>query len=305
MSKKPYNEKADLYSFGLIIWELLTRKTPFGNIHNLEELVETVVNKEERPPLPEQTPNNLKRLIQKVWATDPAKRPGFADLTNLFDLVTCTALINLGPVEDKNGLKLWKNNFMKNDTLRDRVTFEEFCNCYCQAGGIEYDAEDINFKCLKTALCKDDKTVTIEEYGVLLQRFGPLDDYSAFLTRIVNLLKKSWFHGEISAEDSEKIVMNSSKNGTFLVRFSSDPGSFAITSKSLNGNLKHYRIYHKAGLDYLLGQIECKSLDDIMKKYYKELGLKYPAPGSPYESLFNTEKKKKQQQMSSGYQVLN
>jgi len=200
---------------------------------------------------------------------------------------------------------LWKTNFLKNDILKDTVSFEEFCNAYCEAGGLKFDAEDITFKCLKSVLSKDEKTVTLEEFGVLLQRFGPLDNHEEFLARIVNLLKKSWFHGEISAEQSEKIVMNSPKNGTFLVRFSSDPGSYAITSKSQNGNLKHYRIYHKAGLEYLIGQIECSSLDDIIKKYYKELGLKYPAAGSPYKKIFKTEKKKKQSQMTSGYQVFN
>jgi len=292
----------DIYSFALIVWELITRKSPFGDIHTIEELVENVVNKEIRPEIPEGTPVNLGKLIKKCWTGDPTKRPAFSDIVGLFDLISLGALVNLGPHEDKNGLKLWKTFFMTKEGLKYNVSFEEFCKAYCEAGKLTYEAEDTKFKCLKAVLVRKDDIVTIEEYGALLQRFGPLDDFAGFLDRIVSLLKKTWFHGDISSEDSEKIVM-SRDNGTFLVRFSSDPGSYAVTAKTSAGKLKHFRIHHKAGLDYLIGQIECKSLEEIIKKYHKELGLKSPAPGSPYEPLFTSEKQKKKQQMTAGYQV--
>jgi len=268
----------------------------------MEDLVENIVNKEVRPEIPEGTPVNLGKLIKKCWTTDPTKRPAFSDIVGLFDLITLGALVNLGPHEDKNGLKLWKTFFMTKEGLKCKVTFDEFCKAYCEAGKFAYDPEDTKFKCLKAVLAKTDDSVLIEDYGALLQRFGPLDDFEEMLKRIVSLLKKTWFHGEISSEDSEKIVM-ARDNGTFLVRFSSDPGSYAVTAKTSSGKLKHFRIHHKAGLDYLIGQIECKSLDEIIKKYHKELGLKTAAPGSPYEPLFTSEKQKKKAQMTAGYQV--
>jgi serine/threonine protein kinase len=43
---KPYSEKADLYSIGVILWELLTKQNFFGEVRFfsvLEDLVRVVV----------------------------------------------------------------------------------------------------------------------------------------------------------------------------------------------------------------------------------------------------------------------
>ena len=103
--------------------------------------------------------------------------------------------------------------------------------------------------------------------------------------QIINLLKNPWFHGNIDADRAEEVIMNA-KRGTFLVRFSSDPGSYTITSKSKSKKLKHFRILHKAGLDFLIGKVECKSLEDIITRYGDQLFLKHPCLGSPYAYLF-------------------
>lgn len=60
---------------------------------------------------------------------------------------------------------------------------------------------------------------------------------------------------------------------------------------SQGGRLKHFRIYHKPGLDYLIGKTECPSLEAIVTKYHKELFLKTACPGSKFQSIFNTNKK--------------
>ncbi len=32
MAKQPYDEKADIYSFGVVVWEMLTMETPFKEV---------------------------------------------------------------------------------------------------------------------------------------------------------------------------------------------------------------------------------------------------------------------------------
>jgi len=50
----------------------------------------------------------------------------------------------------------------------------------------------------------------------------------------------------------------------------------------------------------LIGKTEVDSLLEIITKYGNELGLKYPCPGSPFQSIFHRPVKKIN--ISEGYQ---
>ena len=301
LNKEKYDEKCDIYSFGVVVWELLTMETPFKDIKTVEELKERVVKKQERPAIPEYSPRTLTKLIEKCWHQDPTERPAFTEIIPLFDVIVLEAII-----QDKIGRKLWRKHFLTKDGLRTKVGWAEFAAAFCQFfKETNVKLDDIRMQCLNALLVdgNKDEEVDMEEWAKLLQWFGPLKDFGSFLENVIDLLKKSWFHGNISSEQAEKLVMKSKQKGCFLVRFSSDPGSYAITAMSQGGRLKHFRIYHKPGLDYLIGKAECKSLDEIVAKYHTELYLKAPCPGSKYEDLFNAAQQKKQQAMAAGYQV--
>lgn len=60
-----YNEKADVYSFAIVLWELLTRQNPFADISSMEDLMD-VVHKNKRPEIPNNCCEALKLLIEKV-----------------------------------------------------------------------------------------------------------------------------------------------------------------------------------------------------------------------------------------------
>jgi hypothetical protein len=47
--------------------------------------------------------------------------------------------------------------------------------------------------------------------------------------------------------------------------------------------------------------VECPSLDALIKRYNKELNLKRPCPGSPYEPMFIAHDR---DQVSLGYQAV-
>jgi len=78
-----------------------------------------------------------------------------------------------------------------------------------------------------------------------------------------------------------------------LIRFSTrDPGCYAVTVLSKQGVIKHYRVTHKAGIQYLLGTNEYPDLDHLFKAHKKDLYLKYPLGGSKYEAMFVAHDKK-------------
>ncbi|CAN0384534.1 unnamed protein product, partial [Discosporangium mesarthrocarpum] len=67
--------KADVYSFGLILWEMLTLKRPFEGL-NRKEFVNAVIKRGRRPVLHKEWTEELKSLLRKCWSEDIDVRPG-------------------------------------------------------------------------------------------------------------------------------------------------------------------------------------------------------------------------------------
>ncbi|KAG1662428.1 hypothetical protein FOA52_004009 [Chlamydomonas sp. UWO 241] len=77
---KPYDEKADVFSFAVVVWELLTCRIPYSDMTPLQAAV-GVVQKGLRPEIPLGTPPALGMLMETCWGLDPSRRPSFRELT--------------------------------------------------------------------------------------------------------------------------------------------------------------------------------------------------------------------------------
>lgn len=77
--KKRYSTKVDVYSYGIIIWEVCTRKTPYGCMS--QQQVQFYVSvKKGRPNMkiiPNDTPPKIIQLMQMCWDHEPNNRPTF------------------------------------------------------------------------------------------------------------------------------------------------------------------------------------------------------------------------------------
>lgn len=76
---KPYDHKADVFSFAVVLWELLTGKLPYEYLTPLQAAV-GVVQKGLRPTIPKNTHPKLAELLERCWQQDPALRPDFSEI---------------------------------------------------------------------------------------------------------------------------------------------------------------------------------------------------------------------------------
>ncbi|GAA0152162.1 non-receptor serine/threonine protein kinase [Lithospermum erythrorhizon] len=79
---QPFTDKCDIFSFGVIIWELCTLNRPWEGVQS-HRVVYSVANDGSRLEIPE---GPLGKLISDCWAEEPNERPSCGEiLTRLLD----------------------------------------------------------------------------------------------------------------------------------------------------------------------------------------------------------------------------
>ena len=78
-----YSKSSDVYSFGMVVYEIMTTKQPFSGLSGLNQLFNEVVLKSIRPEMNEDISESYRQLIEYCWSQNPDERPSFDDIVDI------------------------------------------------------------------------------------------------------------------------------------------------------------------------------------------------------------------------------
>jgi hypothetical protein len=252
----------------------LTGEEPFSDLNSVEELIEAVCEEKRRPVIPATCPSSLRTLIERCWSHSHSERPKFKEIIDILDDV-----ILEGVIGDRIGVRFWQRAF----GTSERVNFQVFARKLLTFCKVKFEGESsATYLCLEDLLSKD-TVVTTQSFHEWLQFFGPLQPDPKIISNMVDLLRQSWFHGNVATTEAERLL-NGRSEGTFLVRFSSLGGSYTVSCLR-SGRIMHYRA-NRQGAQLVIGQVAVDNVDQLVHRCKQQLGLGEPLSGSRYQRFF-------------------
>eukprot|EP01121_Diplochlamys_sp_Union-15-3_P008415 TRINITY_DN2232_c0_g1_i1.p1 TRINITY_DN2232_c0_g1~~TRINITY_DN2232_c0_g1_i1.p1 ORF type:complete len:497 (+),score=84.04 TRINITY_DN2232_c0_g1_i1:47-1537(+) len=182
MLGKETNEKRDVYSFGIILWEFVSREEPFKEFKEWQSFREAVAIKGVRPIIPDGTPTSLRYLIVKCWNGNYKQRPGFEEIVFRLNEILVDCIIT-----DFDGNTFWKLHMFYSKPfydLEERVPWPEFEKMIADV--LCWDLSKLppsqKIELMRPYLCWSDSgaikdVVTMENFQRCIVWFGPFFNY--------------------------------------------------------------------------------------------------------------------------------
>lgn len=84
LNSEPYDEKSDVYSYGILLWELLTADIPFRGMKDVQVAM-AVISNQTRPIIPQDCPPKLNKFIKMCWDQEAQRRPDFGSIARAIE----------------------------------------------------------------------------------------------------------------------------------------------------------------------------------------------------------------------------
>lgn len=79
-----FSKNSDVYSMGMVMWELTSGCKPFANIEHNISLIDDIINGT-RPEITDDTPDCFGNLIKSCWHYNPTERPSISEICKTID----------------------------------------------------------------------------------------------------------------------------------------------------------------------------------------------------------------------------
>jgi serine/threonine protein kinase/tetratricopeptide (TPR) repeat protein len=100
-----YSLKSDIYAYGMVVWELVTRKIPYEDVTSDAEIRDGVRGGE-REDIPSRCPTAFEKLIKWCWGQEPNARPTADEIVDYFATVVLPE--ESVPLTSSTKQKLWQ-----------------------------------------------------------------------------------------------------------------------------------------------------------------------------------------------------
>ncbi|KAJ3586579.1 hypothetical protein NHX12_012976 [Muraenolepis orangiensis] len=88
---EPVSEKVDIWSFGVVLWEMLTGEIPYRDVDS-SAIIWGVGNNSLQMPIPDSCPDGFKILLRQCWNVKPRNRPSFRQILLHLDIASADIL---------------------------------------------------------------------------------------------------------------------------------------------------------------------------------------------------------------------
>uniref|UniRef100_I3JC72 Mitogen-activated protein kinase kinase kinase 12 n=1 Tax=Oreochromis niloticus TaxID=8128 RepID=I3JC72_ORENI len=88
---EPVSEKVDIWSFGVVLWEMLTGEVPYKDVDS-SAIIWGVGNNSLQLPVPDSCPESFKLLLRQCWNCKPRNRPSFRQILLHLDIASADIL---------------------------------------------------------------------------------------------------------------------------------------------------------------------------------------------------------------------
>lgn len=82
---EPCSEKVDIWSYGVVLWEMLTCEIPYKDVDS-SAIIWGVGNNSLHLPIPSTCPEGFKLIVKLCWSVKPRNRPSFKLLLNHLEI---------------------------------------------------------------------------------------------------------------------------------------------------------------------------------------------------------------------------
>uniref|UniRef100_S4RWG2 mitogen-activated protein kinase kinase kinase n=1 Tax=Petromyzon marinus TaxID=7757 RepID=S4RWG2_PETMA len=102
-----FSKGSDIWSYGVLLWELLTGEVPYRGIDGLTVAYGVAVNKLTLP-IPSTCPEPFAKLMADCWKADPHARPSFASILEQLTAIEESILLEMPPESFHSMQEDWK-----------------------------------------------------------------------------------------------------------------------------------------------------------------------------------------------------